>query len=266
MCTIVCTVAARHPRLGRPPLRVALCQLRFPEHFGFSPSDAAAIHEVVRGTYPRADHQFQQIFQISLDNVQQVQAPQPIYRFMSNDGAWAVSLTSSFVTLETTNYQRFGDFETRWTALVEAVVERIGVDQQERLGLRYVNELRLPAESASLKEGLQRVLSPAFLGPIGMGELIEEPTAAMTEIRFQHVAGMATLRHGLQIPEPTGPASYVIDVDVYDDSVRALDIPEEGRAMRGFNEVAFALLESSVTREQFAAFEPVEEDADDSTT
>jgi uncharacterized protein (TIGR04255 family) len=239
---------------------VALCQLRFPIQLGFGDDDVRPIQADLSARYPRVDREVQQLFQITPERVEQVQTAETVYRLRSDDATWVVTLASTFVTLETTNYHRFSEFLERWIEVFDSVTQYLGVERQERLGLRYVNELAVP-EATSTVSALQRMLRPELLGPITAQPVIEEPVTSMQELRFRHAIGMATLRHGLQRNDRDEPI-YLVDTDIYDDTARALDREQQLSTMKQFNKTAYDLFRSSVTDEQFKTFEPEEEAQD----
>jgi len=247
----------RNPKLRRAPLRVALCQLRFPIRLGFGDLDVRPIQDEISSRYPRTDREVQQLFQITPERVEQMQTPEMVYRLRSEEGEWIVTMTSSFVTLETTKYSRFHEFLERWIEILDTTTRHLGLERQERLGLRYVNELAVP-EAASVTSALQLVIRPELLGLIGAEPLIEEPISSLQEFRFRHKSGMATLRHGLQRND-RDEAVYLVDIDVYDDAPRPLDREEQLSSLKQFNKTAYDLFRSSVTEEQFRSFEPEEE-------
>src|SRR4051794_20056890 len=155
------------PKLRNSPLRLALCQLRFPSLFGLEGSEVRPFAKILANDYPNAseDQLLSQQIEISLAGVRhQGGQPEVAYRFENAEQSWMVTLTREWLTLETTTYEGFPSFAERWHKLLLSAKEHLGIERESRLGLRYVNELAMgPSVSPA---DLQRVLTPQVLGPI----------------------------------------------------------------------------------------------------
>ena len=247
---------AGHPHLERAPLRGVICQLRFPVRLGFDDQDMRPIQFALEETFPRVEKLVQQVVQISPEQVQQVQSPEAVYRLLTEDADWTITVASSFVALEAVgaHYSRFADFRERWSDVLDAVTEPLGITRCERIGLRYVNQIEL--EDTSL-EGLRAVVSEALLSPIGRHELMSRPLIGLQELRFATDHGAYLLRHGIE-PLNEQLRAYLIDIDVYDERPHRLEREEHLEQLSHFSDIAWTLFRWSVTEEQFAAFNPEE--------
>jgi uncharacterized protein (TIGR04255 family) len=251
-----------HPRLRQPPLRSVICQLRFPTRVGFGDEEGRALQLALESTFPLLEKQLQQIVQISADGVQQVQASEPIFRLQTEDKTWTVTVASSAVSIETTNYVRFSDFLDRWTAVYKAVLGALGLQRQIRLGLRYQNQIDLPEMSYAT---LKKIISGPMLGPIGRHKLTKQPIASFQEVGFVVDGEHCTLRHGAQ-QVIDGHFAYVVDLDVYDEKTRRLDLESHFDQLMRFNEIAWDIFKWSVTPEQFQLFAPDGGSKDDASS
>ena len=229
-----------------------LCQLRFPQLFRFDDEAGERVRERLVASYPLTEKQHQLVFQVTPENVQPVQGQEPVFFLRTDDRAWTVSVSSSSVALETTDYRRFDDFLTRWIDLFKAVSGSLDVGRQTRIGLRYVNQIELPEVSL---DDLRRVVREPLLGPIGHHPLTEHPIVSIQEARFDANSVRCLVRHGIQ-PMDNGRPCYLIDVDVYDEENRPLEANEHFDELRRFNQMAYDLFEWCVTEEQFNAFSP----------
>jgi uncharacterized protein (TIGR04255 family) len=251
-----------HPQLRRPPLRSVICQLRFPTRVGFGDEEGRALQLALEDTFPLLDKQLQQIVQISSDGVQQVQASEPIFKLQTEDKTWTVSVASSAVSIETTNYVRFSDFLDRWTAVYRAVLGALDLQRQTRLGLRYQNQIEVPEMSYAT---LKTIISAPMLGPIGRHKFTKRPIASFQEVGFVINGEQCTLRHGAQ-QVVDGGFAYVVDLDVYDEKTRHLDPENHFDQLMRFNEIAWDIFKWSVTPEQFRLFAPDGGSKDDASS
>jgi len=90
-------------------------------------------------------------------------------RYFSRDNTMAVSIRDDAVVVETTRYERWEQLRTVLADLIEVRQEIGGVDGVERIGLRYVDEIRVANEQAS-GSGWASWVDPALLGPAQLGE------------------------------------------------------------------------------------------------
>ncbi len=74
----------------------------------------------------------------------QVQPSIAIPRFVTREKTSAVALTKDSVTVETTKYQHYPQFREIVKRSVEAISAIIKLDGILRIGMRYINEIRVP--------------------------------------------------------------------------------------------------------------------------
>lgn len=70
-----------------------------------------------------------------------------IPRFTVRDRTTSVALTSAGAAVETTNYVHFPDFSLTLRRAIDATGEILQPDGVARVGIRYINEIRLPDQS-----------------------------------------------------------------------------------------------------------------------
>jgi uncharacterized protein (TIGR04255 family) len=142
------------------------------------------------------------------------------WRFADEKENWAVVLAADFLALETRRYEHFEDFLSRLRFVLDALVKHIRPKVGIRLGLRYVNEIRLGTES------LSSVVRQELLGPLSVSGFEEYTAQSFQDITLGFSEDQAIqIRHGLfpdgsavpprpkELP-PTGPF-YLLDFDAY---------------------------------------------------
>lgn len=146
-------------------------------------------------------------------------------RYMDRDGMLAASLRREAMVIEASRYlgwENFRDFAMR---VLEARMEVAPVAGVERLGLRYVNEIRVPGDPTSMK--WSKWVHPSLLGPM-LSEPVDlplsqwqgvaiygEPPGRMLVLRYGPRTGFA-LDPGSDLRRaktPDGGPFFLLDLD-----------------------------------------------------
>ena len=155
--------------------------------------------------------------------------PERLFRFLSRDRTTSVALTRSSMSVETTSYSEWRDFRSLVTFAITVVRDCVKVAGVERVGLRYIDEIRVPEPvpdpagwSGWVNEDVLRHLNVAA----GMS-----PTSFTTAIalrggnnhmlvRFAALKGPGVVSdEPLERPfSPDEGPFFVIDVDSYQDT------------------------------------------------
>jgi uncharacterized protein (TIGR04255 family) len=244
------------PKLLSSPLRLALCQFRFPRLFGLTGAEVRPFAKAIFDDFPKTseDQLVSQQLEISPQGIRHHGTqPEPAYRFEAAEGGWTATLTQEWLALETTGYNGFPDFAERWLALLQRAIDHLGLEHESRLGLRYVNELRVGADATPASLG--KVLSTEVLGPLGLDPEAAGLFRSWQEVRFKHVDGGCTMQHGFG-QNTSQDWVYVLDFDGFREGHRDLNAEEQVRALAGLNHHIFGLFSRSVTPETFQSFEP----------
>jgi uncharacterized protein (TIGR04255 family) len=241
--------------LGNPPLKLVICQMRYPRQLGLSEAGVRPVQQALAQRYPESSVGHAVSFTLAPGGVSTQDEAETVFQFKSSDAGWTVTVTADSTSLETTAYVDFSDFLGRWMDIAAIVCENLGLAHQSRIGLRYVNELPCPSEPQPHE--IARLLRPELVSAVGAHERTSRLLSSMQEMRFaQHENGFCALRHGLT-PRPGGDgAMYVLDIDFYDDRSAPLALDQQARLLAEFNHGAFELLTWAITPEHFATFDP----------
>ncbi len=258
MCTIVCSVqfdfVKQQPVLGNPPLRLVICQMRFPHQVGIAEADVRPIQKALAEDYPRPEIGKVAGLTLGPGGVAAGDS-EPVFHFRSEGQDWTATITADSVSLETAAYIDFMDFVQRWHGVVDPVVRELGLSRQERIGLRYVNELDCPP--APEPADLERILRPELVGVVGAHARTQKLQTSMQEMRFVQERGVCTLRHGL-VRRNSQDGVYVLDFDFYDDTAQTIALEDQVKLLADFNHEAYELFRWAIPDDQFATFNPQE--------
>ncbi|MGW0467706.1 TIGR04255 family protein [Streptomyces sp. NPDC003027] len=207
-----------------PPLALTVVELR---HTGTPPlSDAqqAALKALLAESFPLLRPARQVSVTMTNAGVTQDQRVHP--RFMARDNAASITFRNDAIVVETTRYERRSALRELLRQAVSARQAVAPADGIERLGIRYINEVRVPD----------------IEGPLSWNKWITAPLTSITGLRTaqnshpQSWQGMAVfgtpsagivLRHGnfdgyavdpagdLRRPTPPPGPFYLVDLDCY---------------------------------------------------
>ena len=212
-----CGIPAEIP-LARPPLKLALAQIRFPSVLPIDQSNSpmvAEFQESVRSEYPDYGTETGIALALGPGGVMQQTAPSR-HIFKSSDG-WEIALTQDFVALSTTSYKAKEEFAQKVHNMADAVKASVRPHRANRLGVRFIDRV----EGDALQK-IEEYVSPEFLGTYSMlGGKIQ---SMITEAHLTPLEGKGMLvRWGFLSPGHVldvgisahdGP-SWMLDSDIY---------------------------------------------------
>lgn len=211
--TLAVPETGERQHFGRNFITQAVCELRFPTLFELEQDrPPAEFANALRKEYPsheRANH-------LIVGQGRNMKAQQA-HVFRSRKDRWTVNLRPSSVSLETSHYDCFEEFEERLTFTVSAALKVIDTEYFTRIGLRYVNGL--PCGSGDKVEGW---VNPKLIGALPDG-VFGIPDEMNTAIVGKTEIGGFGFRHGFGKSEKTSEFVYVMDYDLFVDDAPASD-------------------------------------------
>lgn len=245
-------------RLARSPLKLVVCQVRFPETLAAAETRVGlALQEALGG---RAQWRLESVkpptIAISasigggVPSAQAAEISGSGWRLLSPDGQWTVTLMPGSVAIETTRYQSWDDFLSRLTGLLNAVQNILHPEAEERLGLRYINRIEDPRVDSPVD--WQRWIRVELLGLINHPHLGPGVVAAQQQVALDAGDGVkATVRQGFARDDGLGSFPYILDIDTYRDEVRPFD-PEgiQGAVVR-LKRLTLGLFQNVITTDLY---------------
>jgi len=248
-------------RLERSPIVLAVAQITFPAILSIQTDDklTAQFQEKIRGPYPFLSVGHQVEFSLSLGGIQQQQLPNRSFQFTDSEQRWTVTLSANSIALETRHYTDANEFMERLLTVVAAAKESFELSVQERVGLRYINEIRHP--EADTPVAWRPLIRSELLGPLADDHIAYHIVSASQELGIEIPEGRLTLRHGY-IPQgstvgtkhetkpPDGPF-YLLDLDAFDDKAREVDNEVLDRLFRSYNRTIYSLFRWGISERLF---------------
>jgi uncharacterized protein (TIGR04255 family) len=170
------------------------------------------------------------------------------WRLTSEDGRWVATIASDSYTLETTNYHTWErDFRARLDALSRAVDTTVKPSIVTRVGLRYVDSLRL----SPVPESYRKMISEALLGPLVHPMFGAGVTATQQQFSFALDDSLrVTIRHGLfRDTSREESATYLLDTDIYREDLMRLDSAGLLKLVDGMHEDHLRVFRACLTEE-----------------
>lgn len=208
---------------ARPPLALALCQIRYATRFGLNDLVIAPFQAAIEYDYPSPSrHEDIAAIQIGSGGNQidlTVPSPGVMWKFTDETGDWTVSLTQDFLSLETRSYADFDDFIVRLGRLMTALTETVKLGVGRRIGLRYINEIR--GSGIDWRD----VITPELLGVLALEPFRQNCDHAYQVLTLRTPDARVNLQHGLfpngstvlpksDVPPSTEPF-YLVDIDMF---------------------------------------------------
>ena len=144
MCNTMCNVdldfIKAQPRLESSPLKTVICQVRYPTQLGFSDSRLRPVQRALAASYPRVEVAQLNEVRVDASGITPL-ATEDVFHLRDDSSTWTIAISRTFLSLETSSYADFPDFLRRWHVIVSVVADELDLERQERIGLRYVNEV-----------------------------------------------------------------------------------------------------------------------------
>lgn len=147
------------------------------------------------------------------------------WRFTSPDGWWTATVMPDSFTLETKRYNGWAEFQTRLESLAEAVAKHVGPVIENRVGLRYVNEIVHPEVVSPA--GWKGLIDGKLLQSNLLSDLSDTLQAALQVVEIRTSGNHSlVLRHGTQKKPGSEQWQYTIDNDCSRQGARAFSPTE----------------------------------------
>ena len=210
------------------PLNSVICQLRFPLDLRIDVTLPAEFQQHIRSEYPLAYEDLEgQGLPVPGDISQHF--PQELldtlsarvnrrFQFNTRDKSWTITLTNSFVALETNKYVRWEDFRQNLELMLNATVETYQVKFFTRIGLRYQNVINRSV--LGLEDSAWNTLVSEFvLGPLATAEsaesVYEHNGTFLTQL--ENSEEIARVGYGLVTAKTGDPSNvmFMLDNDLF---------------------------------------------------
>jgi uncharacterized protein (TIGR04255 family) len=170
------------------------------------------------------------------------------WQLASDDGHLVATVLPNMVAVQSTHYERWStSLSPTLQTLVAAVGATLEPELVHRVGVRYVNRLTLP--DAVTPAAWTGSINPKVLGPLTddvLGATIAGSQQQL-ELKLGDAHG-ALVRHGAFADGAIGGRySYLVDIDVFDQTTARFDVSAIAETSRTLNRTALSLFQLIVT-------------------
>lgn len=192
-------------------LREVLFQVRFPKIIKLMEEAPASFQELIMGKYPIYSVQKNETV-VAFNGKQQQQLNENNHSFISSSGRTKITLTSSFITISTLEYQRWEMFKQEVEEVLNEFYSCYTIPGIQRIGLRYKNVI-IRCQLGLQGKPWAELLNPSVLGPLATRDDI---TSYKTEYELKNSDDCFTIRHyELVRDRSTTELAMLLDCDYY---------------------------------------------------
>ena len=251
------------------PLVEVICQLRFPCILIINEKQPTEFQEKIRYEFPLYQTTIEQQQQIVVGGTKGPSQTSHVlqseainnYRFSSIDEKWHINLTSTFLALSTSTYNRWEDFIEHFTPPLLALLEIYHPSFYERVGLRYINVFKRSTLNLADVDWSE-LIQPFVLGFISNSEIKDK-------VRYQNMSVELDIGNGAWVqvntsknstgdvgfgfPSIIDEESFVIDFDIF---MMRKNIKELDSSLNYLHDYSTKLIRSIITPKLHNALEP----------
>ncbi|MCY3797799.1 MAG: TIGR04255 family protein [Chloroflexi bacterium] len=251
------------------PLTSVICQLRFPLDLRMDVIMPAEFQQRIRAEYPLAHEDLEGQGLAVPDDISQ-HFPQELldvlstrinrrFQFMTRDRIATITLTNSFVALETNNYVRWEDFRRNLELMLDAVTQTYQVNFFTRIGLRYQNVIDRTVLGLE-NSPWNTLVSDLVLGPLVTSESSEsvyEHNGTFL-IQLENSDEVARVRYGLVTEKAGDPSNvmFMLDHDFFTKNDVETEVDDVIKRVNVFNTSNRGLFRRCITAKLHDAMVP----------
>lgn len=250
-------------RLHSHQIAQVICQVRFSPVLRLEqPAEIIGFQEAVRERFPRYEQEHGMTVVVTPKGIAQPAEGPPVHRFGDREGRLALALAPNFFSIETRQYLKIDDLVEELTRGLEIIKELYDPPEITRVGLRFINELRLPQDR--LEAELQEAVNSQLLGVLTDDSLASLLADGRSVSRFAMPSGPTVqLMNGLHRDGGTTVARmpalpderdlrkpfFLVDIDVYEETPVSFDPAAAGELVRSYNDMVRTVFSWAVPEE-----------------
>ncbi|WP_431903722.1 TIGR04255 family protein [Nonomuraea sp. bgisy101] len=249
----------------QPPLELVVAEIRYPFAPRLKQPDVCdAIQLALEEVLPVRRNQ--QLVEFAITPEGQTQKTTEVFRLVDRAGTHSALISPDRTVVETTRYIEFADLLSLITGVLDAIVEHRAIPAIERLGLRYIDEIRVPGPIDNLTDWADWIAADLMapitsvagaMSPIGFQGMLSYATGQDMALNFRYgaangpgvIAPDGALRRRRDV-EP-GPF-FLLDIDSYwqaptADQALDADVKEVARLYSALHAPTGTRFQSSIT-------------------
>jgi uncharacterized protein (TIGR04255 family) len=176
-----------------------------------------------------------------------------IWRFQDKNNEWRITLSPEFLAIESFAYKSRDDFFSRFDSALASLKEKIGPDSCERLGVRYIDQIK-GAEFEKINTLVRPEVLDIYKSELGQYVSSSIRQSLLTFGDDQKLIARYGILQGKQTYDPASvnvinENSWILDLDVYSDLKKDFDCKVISSQARSFADCAYRFFRWTVTNE-----------------
>ena len=141
--------------------------------------------------------------------------------FWIEDKSRRVAICGEYLFLEEKHYEGYAPLREQFLETLDAAAGQYPGMKLKRLGMRFINEIKLPEADAGPGLGAdfwQRYINPLLLGGLRFAANDGALARHMSTTELNYGVDRATIRYGIfngEYPKPNRKREFIVDVDAY---------------------------------------------------
>ena len=171
--------------------------------------------------------------------------------FFTEDKSRHVALCSEYLLLEERRYEGYEVLRDIFLEVLDAAAAQYAGLRIRRLGMRYINEIRLPEADAGSGLGAdfwEKYVNPSLLGGLRFAANDGALARHMCSTELNYGSERATIRYGIfngEYPRPNRRREFIIDTDTY--SLTAMTADTAAVKLDEYHRAAGSVFETAIT-------------------
>ena len=173
------------------------------------------------------------------------------HNFQTEDKLRRVAVCSEYIFYETKVYEGFDTARDAFLDVLDAAAEQFPGMKLRRLGMRYINEIRLPEADAGPGLGAdfwEKYINPSLLGGLRFAANDGALARHMCTTELNYGIDRATLKYGVfnsEYPKPNRKREFILDVDAY--CTTEMKPGEVVMKLEEYHNAALSVFETAIT-------------------
>ena len=171
--------------------------------------------------------------------------------FWTEDKTRRIALCSEYLFLEEKRYEGYAVLRDQFLDVLDAAAAQYPGMKLKRLGMRYINEIRLPEADAGPGLGAdfwEKYINPLLLGGLRFAANDDALARHMCSTELNYGTDRATIRYGIfngEYPKPNRRREFILDVDTY--RMAVMEPAEAAAKLDEYHTAAVSVFEAAVT-------------------
>ena len=173
------------------------------------------------------------------------------HNFLSQDKTRRIALCTDYVFLEERRFDGYSSLEALFTDVVDTLAAQYPTMKLRRLGMRYVNEIKIPEPDAGPGLGAdfwEHYINPLLVGGLRFAANDGALARHMCSTELNYGIDRATIRYGIfnhEYPKPNCHRNFILDIDTY---CQTELLPAAAPAkLHNFHAAAVSVFEAAIT-------------------